>query len=301
VTDLPVRLVPYDPAWPARFESLAGRIRSALGEGALLLEHAGSTAVPGLAAKPVIDIVLAVADSADEPSYVPVLERQGFVVTRREPAWYEHRLLKPAGSGAAVAANVHVFSAGCDEIDRMLAFRDRLRENVADRRLYEETKSRLAARPWKRVQDYADAKSDVVRGILARAAWEELLAYTLGHRDPAFIHQHVVDSFAAQEADGETKPIKLTFALVGLYLHLEKGFTGRQVQRAHMALARNRRGWPSFPLPAERGSITAAQVLAAPPGPERDAAIDAWCASVWEAYADSHEAVAELLRRHGIL
>lgn len=132
-------------------------------------------------------------------------------------------------------------------------------------------------------------------------AFHELCGYTIAHRDPAFIHQHVVDAFAAQHADEQTKPIALTFALVGLYLHLEAGRTGKQVQRVHMQLARRKHQWPSFPLPANRGKITAASVLAVPAGPARDRAIDAWCASVWEAYRESHSAVADLLHRHGIL
>ncbi|MFL5578727.1 MAG: DUF5946 family protein [Gemmatimonadaceae bacterium] len=131
-------------------------------------------------------------------------------------------------------------------------------------------------------------------------AYDELCCYSLAHRGPTFLHQHVVDAFAAQRANARTKPIKLTFALVGLYLHLERQFTGKQVQRAHMSLARRSRTWPTFALPTSRGSITAAQVLAAPAGPDRDRAIDAWCAAVWEAYGDSRQAVAELLKQHGI-
>ena len=131
-------------------------------------------------------------------------------------------------------------------------------------------------------------------------AYDELQYYTLARGDPAFIHQHVVDGWAAQHADERTKPITLTFALVGLYLRVGRRFSGRQVQRVHMTLARQKRSWPSFALPQERGSVTASQVVAAPPGPERDQAIDAWCASVWDAFRDSHQAVAELLERHGI-
>lgn len=133
-----------------------------------------------------------------------------------------------------------------------------------------------------------------------QAAYDELQCYTLERGDATFIHQHVVDAWAAQQADEHSKPIGVTFALVGLYLHLERGFSGRQVQQAHMTLARRPRGWPSFFLPHDRGSITASQVVAAPAGAERDAAIDAWCASVWAAFHDSHQAVAELLQRHGI-
>lgn len=131
-------------------------------------------------------------------------------------------------------------------------------------------------------------------------AHQELQAYTLGRGDPAFIHQHVVDAWAAQHADERTKPISLTFALVGLYLHVEKGLSGRQVQRVHMELAQRKRDWPSFPLPYERGAVTVTEVMAAPAGRERDRAIDAWCASVWQAFGESHRAVAELLEQHGI-
>ena len=137
--------------------------------------------------------------------------------------------------------------------------------------------------------------------ISEQAAYEELQCYTLAHRDPAFIHQHVVDAFAAQHADEETKPITLTFALIGLCLHVDYGFSGRQVQRAHMALARHRRGWPSFRLPAQRGDITVANVMSITAGPERDAAIDRWCASVWAAFHETHPAVVALLRKHGII
>lgn len=133
-----------------------------------------------------------------------------------------------------------------------------------------------------------------------RTAYDELCAYTLAHGDPAFVHQHVVDAYAAQHAGDGTKPIGLTFALVGLYLHLVQGRTGREVQRVHTLLARQKQPWPAFPLPATRGSITAVDVMAAPPGAERDRAIDRWCASVWDAFRDSHRAVVDLLSRHGI-
>jgi hypothetical protein len=134
-----------------------------------------------------------------------------------------------------------------------------------------------------------------------KKAYDELQCYTLEHSGLGFIHQHVVDAWAAQHADEKTRPIGLMFALVGLYLHIERGFSGRQVQQVHMKLSQRRRTWPSFPLPHERGSITASQVMAAQAGPERDKAIDAWCASVWSAFSDSHLAVAELLQRYGIL
>jgi GrpB-like predicted nucleotidyltransferase (UPF0157 family) len=155
----------YEPAWPALFEREASRIRAALGDRVQLLEHAGSTSVPGLAAKPRIDIVLAVPDSADEPSYVPALETAGYVLRIREPDWYEHRVFKGPDSDV----NLHVFTAGCPEITRMLLFRDWLRANESDRQLYEGVKRDLAQRQWKYTQNYADAKTEVVEEILARA------------------------------------------------------------------------------------------------------------------------------------
>lgn len=161
----PVELVEYDPAWPSLYAFEATGIRAALGERVRQLEHVGSTSVPGLAAKPRIDIVLAVPDSADEPGYVPALEAAGYVLRIREPAWFEHRLLKRTEP----AVNLHVFSAGCPEIERMVAFRDRLRQDEADRRLYADAKRELARRQWKFVQNYADAKTAVVEEILRRA------------------------------------------------------------------------------------------------------------------------------------
>jgi GrpB-like predicted nucleotidyltransferase (UPF0157 family) len=165
VLDGPIVLSEYDPAWPALYEREAERIRSALGDRALLLEHVGSTSVPLLAAKPRIDIVLAVADSNDEGAYVPALEAAGYVLRIRERDWHEHRML----NGPDLPLNLHVFSRGCSEIERMLRFRDHLRRNEADRRLYEDTKRTLARRTWKVTQDYADAKTAVVEEILARA------------------------------------------------------------------------------------------------------------------------------------
>jgi hypothetical protein len=136
--------------------------------------------------------------------------------------------------------------------------------------------------------------------ISNRDAYYELSCYTLAHGHPSFIHQHVVDAFAAQEADENTKPIALTFALAGLYLHAEKGLSGRQVQLAHMKMAQRKRRWPAFSLPLDRGTITAADVLKASGGVERDTAIDAWCASVWEAFRGNREVVVRLLADYGL-
>jgi GrpB-like predicted nucleotidyltransferase (UPF0157 family) len=160
-----ITLATYDPAWPSLFARMAGGIHAALGEAVLLLEHVGSTSVPGLSAKPIIDMLLVVADSSDEGAYVKPLEGIGYTLRIREPHWHEHRLLK----APEVQGNLHVFSEGCEEIERMLLFRDWLRNNVEDRILYEETKRALAAQTWKYTQNYADAKGEVVEEILARA------------------------------------------------------------------------------------------------------------------------------------
>ena len=160
-----IELVEWDPAWPVAFQREAARIRAALGATVRRLEHAGSTSVPGLAAKPIIDIVLAVPDSADEAAYVPALEGAGYRLAVREPDWFEHRCLKATDP----AVNLHVFTEGSEEILRMLTFRDWLRTHPDDRDLYLRTKRELGARSWAFVQDYADAKGEVVEGILERA------------------------------------------------------------------------------------------------------------------------------------
>ena len=126
-----VELVDYDSIWPAQYESHRQRIADALGDKIVLLEHVGSTAVPGLAAKPRIDILLIVPDSADEERYVPQLEAAGFELHIREADWYEHRCLK----GIDPDANLHVFSHDCVEIDRMVGFRDLLLTHDDDRQL----------------------------------------------------------------------------------------------------------------------------------------------------------------------
>jgi GrpB-like predicted nucleotidyltransferase (UPF0157 family) len=160
-----IELRDYDPAWPSLYEREAARIRAVLGERVVRLEHVGSTSVPGLPAKPIIDIVLEVADSGDEPAYVPDLEAAGYVLVIREPAWFQHRVFK----GPDTNINLHVFTAGCAEVDRMARFRDWLRTSAADRELYTRVKRELAARDWKYVQQYADAKTDVIRQIMGRA------------------------------------------------------------------------------------------------------------------------------------
>jgi GrpB-like predicted nucleotidyltransferase (UPF0157 family) len=162
----PIVLHEYDPAWAERYEQEADRIAGVLGARAIRLEHVGSTSVPGLVAKPIIDIVLEVEDCAHEGAYVPDLERAGYVLAVREPDWFEHRLLKGPGAGV----HLHVFSAGCPETERMVRFREHLRGHRPDRDAYAATKRELAARPWKYMQQYADAKSEIVGEIMRRAA-----------------------------------------------------------------------------------------------------------------------------------
>jgi GrpB-like predicted nucleotidyltransferase (UPF0157 family) len=163
----PITFVDYDTAWPTLFAREERRIRSVLGDRVLRLQHTGSTSVPGLAAKPVIDITMLVADVNDEPAYRPDLEAAGYVlrISESEPEWYDHRVFK----GPDTNINLHVFSEGCVEFERMVGFRDWLRAHEEDRDLYERTKRELIAREWKFVQNYADAKSAVVAEIIARA------------------------------------------------------------------------------------------------------------------------------------
>ncbi|MBM3267220.1 MAG: GrpB family protein [Candidatus Sericytochromatia bacterium] len=164
-----VVVVDYDPRWPDLFRREADRVRAALGERVLLLEHVGSTSVPGLPAKPVVDMVLAVPDSSAEKSYVSDLEGSGYVLRIREPNWFQHRVFK----GPDTACNLHVFTAGCPEVDRMVAFRDWLRAHPDDLERYAQVKRDLARREWRFVQHYADAKTPVVRAIMARAGYSE--------------------------------------------------------------------------------------------------------------------------------
>jgi GrpB-like predicted nucleotidyltransferase (UPF0157 family) len=162
--DGPVTLAASDPGWPALFEREAARVRGVLGPRILLLEHIGSTSVPGLAAKPIIDILMVVADPADESGYVAPLERAGYRLVIREPDWHQHRVLK----GPDTDINLHVHAEGSPEIGRNLRFRDHLRADQADRELYQRAKQELAGRHWAYIQQYADAKSGVVEDILRR-------------------------------------------------------------------------------------------------------------------------------------
>lgn len=157
-----IRIVDYDPMWPVRFENERLRIERALGSRAMQIDHIGSTAVPGLAAKPIIDIDVSVTDPDDEFAYLPDLEKAGYVLRVREPA---HRMLRTP------TRDVHIHICASESVweFRHLLFRDWLRTSVDDARLYESVKRDLAQREWGDMNDYADAKSEVVAEIMMRA------------------------------------------------------------------------------------------------------------------------------------
>jgi GrpB-like predicted nucleotidyltransferase (UPF0157 family) len=163
-----IRIVDYDPEWPGKYEAHSDRIRRALGESLLRIEHIGSTAVPGLGAKPIIDILVVVPDSSDEASYVPHLEAAGYHLRVREPDFHEHRMLRTPERDV----HIHVFPEEAPEIERYLVFRNRLRTRPEERTRYEQVKRELAKRSWPHMNAYADAKGDVVEGII-RAALDE--------------------------------------------------------------------------------------------------------------------------------
>lgn len=161
-----VALRDHDPGWALRYEAVRERIADALGDAARSIEHIGSTAVPGLPAKPILDVNLLVADSRDEHAYGPALAAAGFAFRHREPEWFEHRMLR----AEFPMVHLHVFTDGCEEAQRMVAFRDLLRADGAARDRYAATKRELARRDWDDAQDYADAKTEVVRALLGGRA-----------------------------------------------------------------------------------------------------------------------------------
>ena len=160
-----IKIVDYDPDWPIKFEWHAKVIADALGPSALRIEHIGSTSVPGLAAKPIIDILVVVPDSTNESAYLPQLEAAGYVLRVREPDWNEHRMFRTPGKDV----HIHIYSAGCQEIERCLTFRDRLRKNADDKNRYENTKRQLATKEWSDMDAYAKAKTKVVESIIGAA------------------------------------------------------------------------------------------------------------------------------------
>ncbi|WP_224389289.1 GrpB family protein [Pseudonocardia sp. ICBG1293] len=158
-----VELAEPDPEWPAAFDAAAARLRAVLGERAHRIEHIGSTSVPGLAAKPVIDVVVALEDPDDEPAYLAALLAEGYDLRVREPG---HRCLR--GAVGDLAVNLHCYPDGSPEITRYLVFRDRLRTCAEDRERYEAHKRGLAGRVWPDMNLYADAKGPVIEEIIAR-------------------------------------------------------------------------------------------------------------------------------------
>src|ERR1700722_10683654 len=161
-------IVDYDTRWPEKFQKHAEILSRALGSKALAIEHVGSTSTPELAAKPIIDIDVLVEDSSDESTYLPTLVQAGYVLRVREPDWHEHRMFRTP----ELDVHVHIFSQGCVEFMRHLAFRDRLRSCTEDRLLYESVKRKLAREYWSDMNAYARAKTEVVEQILARALRE---------------------------------------------------------------------------------------------------------------------------------
>lgn len=169
-----IRIVPYNHRWPFMYERERDRIVNVLGERGISIDHVGSTSVPGLAAKPIIDILLVVVDCADEDAFVPDLEEAGYVLRIREPADTANPLFDGTEphlvfKGAEIDLNLHVWTSGSGEVVRNLLFRDWLRHNSADRELYERTKLDLACRDWQNVQQYAEAKTNVIEEIRGRA------------------------------------------------------------------------------------------------------------------------------------
>jgi len=131
---------------------------------------------------------------------------------------------------------------------------------------------------------------------ISKEKFNELSFYTLAHPDTIyFIHQHI-DAYTAQTVDENTKPISITFSLAGLYLYVEKNYSGRQVQQAHMKLSQTKKVWPEFEIPVHKGGITISNILTAAPGQERDLMIKEWCVSVWQAYGNCHAMVALLVK-----
>lgn len=161
----PIVIVGYDPEWQKKFETHRGIIAEALGAAAQQIEHIGSTSVVGLAAKPIIDILVVVENSADEAVYLSKLNVAGYVLRVREPDWHEHRMFRTPERDV----HVHVYSLGCKEIGRILIFRDRLRTSIEDRQRYEDLKRALAKNDWPDMNAYADAKAELIEKIIAAA------------------------------------------------------------------------------------------------------------------------------------
>lgn len=158
-----IKIVEYDDRWPLKFAQHVKIIEEAVGDVAIGIEHIGSTAVPGLAAKPIIDILLIVKDSSDEGKYLDQMLSAGYQLRVREPDFHEHRMFRTQNRDV----HVHVFSEGSSEIDRYLIFRNRLRAIPSERRDYESVKRKLAAGEWEDMNEYATAKTEIVERIIS--------------------------------------------------------------------------------------------------------------------------------------
>jgi len=160
-----ITIVEYNPAWVAEFEKHKKIIADALGNTALQIEHIGSTSVPELAAKPIIDILVVVPDASDESTYLPQLQKVGYVLRVREPDFHEHRMLRTPKKDA----HIHIYSPNSPEVERYLVFRDELRRNPEAFKRYETLKRELAAKSWADMNAYAAAKTKVIEDIIASA------------------------------------------------------------------------------------------------------------------------------------
>jgi GrpB-like predicted nucleotidyltransferase (UPF0157 family) len=160
-----IEIVDYQSLWPEKFREHEKAIAEALGAASLRIEHIGSTSVPGLAAKPIVDILVVVRDSADEDSYLPRMEAAGYELRVREPDFHEHRMFRTATRDV----HVHIYPHDSPEIERLLTFREWLRESPEARRFYEETKRKLATHSWADMNAYAEAKTEAIEHILATA------------------------------------------------------------------------------------------------------------------------------------
>jgi len=199
-------VVDYNPLWPDTFQRHAALIARALGPKALSIEHVGSTSVPGLAAKPIIDIVVVVENSSDEESYLTPLRAAGYVLRVREPDWHQHRMLRTP----ELDVHVHIFSSGCAEITRMLAFRDHLRSNGDDRLRYTALKRDLAKRDWPDMNDYARAKTDLVELIMLHKTVETSIICETPHLILRKFNESDVDPLLGFRGDPEVMRFSLT-------------------------------------------------------------------------------------------
>jgi GrpB-like predicted nucleotidyltransferase (UPF0157 family) len=166
----PVLLVDPDPTWPQHFTRLKSLIQSVLGSKALAITHVGSTSIPNMPAKPVIDVDLTVEDILDEKSYVAPLESVGFLFLQRCPEWYEHRFF--GCSAPPIAVNLHVWGPECPESTRHVIFKEWLLKAEGEREVYARVKreaARDARREGEDVMGYNLRKEGVVREIYERA------------------------------------------------------------------------------------------------------------------------------------